>query len=407
MGHLGLLMPLTLPGRPSRHRPVGNQTRWTSCRSPPRCDGRRPTCSSIHRASWMLRPVPIEERPGRGTSGAPGAVPGAVVSRDPRFPGLNSGERWRVPSRGEVNGAPSKAPVKPPRQRRRSCANPWDPPNRSSSPRPHPQADRTNRKAHAHPNTAATRTCTASPEKRPANTCNPHVKDENPATGWIRRRITVNRASHAARPASPTLSGARVPCLGIANTDQRRLWRPFHHRLPVPCTGSQPASPRSRCTVRQGGLDEPRRLPPPRDRPPILGSGGHCRRPQPSAPFVGVGLSASTRLPSPTSAATLVASLSQALRDDFCNQHGTRAHQTISATSHAPRCLAIRCGGAGFGSTAMSRAGRGQSHGRRLSRRPTHGLRKPRVSLRSRAQRPTLGSSSIPIVTRHAATRLE
>lgn len=62
------------------------------------------------------------------------------------------------------------------------------------------------------------------------------------------------------------------------------------------------------------------------------------------------------RLPSPTPAATAVASLSQTFLDDFCNQDGTRAHQAGSMTSPAPRWLAIRCGSSREARFAVSRA---------------------------------------------------
>jgi len=61
------------------------------------------------------------------------------------------------------------------------------------------------------------------------------------------------------------------------------------------------------------------------------------------------------RPPSPTPAATAVASLSQTFLDDFCNQDGARAHQAGSTTSPAPRWLAIRCGSSREAQSAVSR----------------------------------------------------
>jgi hypothetical protein len=95
--------------------------------------------------------------------------------------------------------------------------------------------------------------------------------------------------------------------------------------------------------VTHDGSDDQRRLPAPscpRGPPPrhaVSDAPGRQR------PFAGAGLPAMARPTSPTSAATAVASLGQALLDAFCNQERARAHRRGTRTPPGPRWPAIRC----------------------------------------------------------------
>lgn len=151
--------------------------------------------------------------------------------------------------------------------------------------------------------------------------------------------------------------------------------------------------------MKGGVTHSQRRLRSPRGRPPAVGGTSHQGLQPPAASFADCGLSTSTRPPSPTEAATSVASLSQTLRDDFCNQHGIRAHRTRSVTSHAPRCLAARRNSGREDRSTVSRSSPSRNQGRRRHGTARTGREDREPACCLAAERPTLGHPSTPLVT--------
>lgn len=242
---------------------------------------------------------------------------------------------------------------------------------------------------------------------RPADICNPHVKDEHPGSARLRRSLAVSAAIHAATPASSS-------------------WNPDHGRLfanpgggpaatltppsPTDGGGRHPSPGRGRFPrrpVKSDGCHDPRRLPPSSGSPRTLGSRNRLRLRNPSTHFASAGFPTEARPPSPTPAATEVASLGQTLLDDFCNQ------DRIRGTPHGIPDLTR---------TAMARDSlRSQPRGptRREPCVPatetagdarwgaTHGPSYPRASLHAAVQRPTLECSSTPLVAARRTAGLE
>jgi len=150
--------------------------------------------------------------------------------------------------------------------------------------------------------------------------------------------------------------------------------------------------------VKNDGCHGPRRLPPSSGSPRTEGFGDRLRLPNHSTSFANASLPATARPPSPTPAATEVASLDQMLLDDFCNQDGIRGapHGLHNLTRTATARDSLRA--LPLGSThrepcvpmaeTTGSARRGATHG------PSH----PRASLHAAVQRPTLECSNTPLV---------
>jgi hypothetical protein len=97
--------------------------------------------------------------------------------------------------------------------------------------------------------------------------------------------------------------------------------------------------------VKDDGCHGPRRLPPSRGSPRTDRSRDRLRHPNRSTSFADASLPAMARPPSPTPAATEVASLGQMLLDGFCNQDGIRGapreHHDLTRTATARDSLRV------------------------------------------------------------------
>jgi hypothetical protein len=161
---------------------------------------------------------------------------------------------------------------------------------------------------------------------RPADICNPHFKDEHPSSAWLRRCLVVNGVIHVTPPTSPSQHLHHARLFG-------RTWRWCRRDSDTSVATGRPAlaaarrlakTAFSRRPVKNDGCHGPRRLPPSNGSPRTEGPKDRLRHLNRSTPFADASLPARTRPPSPTPAATEVASLGQMLPDGFCNQDGIR-----------------------------------------------------------------------------------
>jgi hypothetical protein len=159
--------------------------------------------------------------------------------------------------------------------------------------------------------------------------------------------------------------------------------------------------------VKNDSCHGPRRLPRSSGSPRTEDARNRLRHPDPSTSFANASLPARARPPSPTPAATEMASLDQTLLDDFCNQDGIRGTpprlHDLTRTAMARDSLRSRPLGPTHREPCVPMAE--TTGGTR--RGATHGPSHPRASVHAAVQRPTLECSSTPLVAAHRAACLD